>query len=35
MTTDELYEIAQKGKGESITLGWFEDNKSYYSLFGG
>jgi hypothetical protein len=27
MTTDELYEIAQKGKGESITLGWFEDNK--------
>ena len=26
MTTDELYEIAQKGKGESITLGWFEGN---------
>lgn len=26
MTTDELYEIAQKGKGESITIGWFEGN---------
>ena len=27
MTTDELYEIAQKGNGESITIGWFEDNE--------
>ena len=26
MTTDEIYEIAQKTKGECVTLGWFEDN---------
>lgn len=26
MTTDEIYEIAQKAKGECVTLGWFEDN---------
>lgn len=26
MTTDEIYEIAQKAKGECVTLGWFENN---------
>jgi hypothetical protein len=26
MTTDEIYEIAQKAKGECVTLGWFEGN---------
>lgn len=26
MTTDEIYEIAQKTKGECVTLGWFEGN---------
>lgn len=26
MTTDEIYEIAQKAKGECVTLGWFDNN---------
>ena len=26
MTTDEIYEIAQRANGECVTLGWFEDN---------